>query len=302
MIVLRSDKQQQGNAAALTAGGARGRAGAAPPPPRSSQASCGQRGGEAGVAGRRGLTEVQELLHGERRGGEARVEVHLLRDAARGGAAQQGAQQPHGAALVPPLSSAQPGPTAISRPASSRGPCPGRGLLRLAAGRRCPKGWVSPPGPAPRSGDGAEERAAPRERGGGAPGAARPPWAGSQPVRRPFRCPCVSAVRREKAAVASRRSPASDRYGGVTYRGGCRRITGEGLRGAHQPPGREAARRPEAAAPRRRGGGCEGAGGGGRDRGDRAACALPQRGRKVPTHQCRHSAVEGLSERLARVR
>lgn len=78
-----------------------------------------RRGRDRGEA-RRGLTEVQELLHGERRGREARVEVHLLRDAARGGAAPQGAQQPHGASPVPP----QPGPAAISRRARSPGPSP----------------------------------------------------------------------------------------------------------------------------------------------------------------------------------
>lgn len=121
---------------------------------------------------------------------------------------------------------------------------------------------------------------------GGAPAEARPPPAGSQPLRRPR----ASAVRREKAAFAFRSSPASDRYGGVTHGGGCRRLPGERLRGAHQPPGREAVRGPEAAAPRRRGGGCEGAGGGGGDRGGPAAgggCA-PVAGPKGAryAHQC----------------
>lgn len=55
--------------------------------------------------------EVQELLHGEGRRGEAGVEIHLLREAGRGGASQQGPQQPHGG------------------PRTRRGsatPCPGR--------------------------------------------------------------------------------------------------------------------------------------------------------------------------------
>lgn len=135
---------------------------------RAARGPAPRRGAGPGGA-RRGLTEVQELLHGERRGGEARVEVHLLRDAARGGAAPQGAQQPHGACPGPLSPARPPFPAAPAPPA----PRPGRGLLRRAAGRRCRRRWVPPPGPAPRSSGGAEERAAPTEGEGGERRAAR---------------------------------------------------------------------------------------------------------------------------------
>ncbi|XP_051479215.1 translation initiation factor IF-2-like [Apus apus] len=166
-----------------TAAGARGRAhpgtGRRVPPPRRWRAPAEPCGTGSAV---RGLTEVQELLHGERRGGEARVEVHLLRNAARGGAArggaaQQGAQQPHGAALgLLQLGSAQPGPAAMARPASSPGPCAGRGLPRRGGARGV---GVSPA--RPRAGRGRAE-----------------PLGPGRPLlrRRPLRCPL--GCRREK--------------------------------------------------------------------------------------------------------
>lgn len=70
-----------------------------------------------------------------------------------------------------------------------------------------------------------------RGSGAGAPRTARPPRAGSQPLRRPLSCPGASAVRRERTAVRSRTSPASDRYAGVTPGGGCPCLPGEELRG-----------------------------------------------------------------------
>lgn len=76
----------------------------------------------------RALTEVQELLHGEGRGREAGVEVHLLRQPGRRHAAPQRPQQPHGGP-------AQAGPTAILRPAQLAPPRAAQRRLTPGGGR-----------------------------------------------------------------------------------------------------------------------------------------------------------------------